>query len=245
MYPITVVYAYGTMSLPFKLYRLQQIDTQHDRVFLRMEEIKTLRQKDESLMVAIDKHTQTNANIQRLNKELKKAEGSVRDQRIKIETSEAALYGGKIRNPKELQDLQQEILSLKNYLGVLEERELELMLELEDADKANAETTAILSLETSRHERTQLDLDEEEGNLKIELTHLTDERQAAQAAFAPDEISLYESLRKQRRGVAVARVVNKACSACGSTLNAALLQAAYSPGQISRCESCGRILYGG
>jgi uncharacterized protein len=233
------------MSLPFKLYRLQQIDTQHDRVSARIDEIETTRSKNENLTAANDNHTKTSDNLQRLHKELKKAEENVREQRIKIETSEAALYGGKIRIPKELQDLQQEIVSLKKYLSVLEERELELMLEFDDAEKANAATSAILSQETSRHERTLTDLRTEEAKLKNELTNITDERQAAQAGFAPDEIQLYESLRKQRRGVAVARVVNKSCSACGSTLSAALLQAAYSPGQISRCETCGRILYGG
>jgi uncharacterized protein len=233
------------MSLPFKLYRLQQIDTQHDRVFARIQEIENTREKDENLTAAIDNHAKTSANLQRLHKELKKAEENVREQRIKIETSEAALYGGKIRNPKELQDLQQEIVSLKKYLSVLEDRELELMQEYEDVDKANSEASSILSQETSRHERTLTNLHAEEANLKNELTHISDERQAAQAGFTPDEIHLYETLRKQRRGVAVARVVNKACSACGSTLSAALLQAAYSPGQISRCETCGRILYGG
>lgn len=233
------------MSLPFKLYRLQQIDTQHDRVNARIEEIGKLCQVDENLSAAIESHGKTNAELQRLNKELKKAEENVREQRIKIETSEAALYGGKIRNPKELQDLQLEIASLKKYMSVLEERQLELMLEIEDAEKANFESSSILSKETNRHDRTLLDLQEEESNLKNDLTHLSDERQAAQAAFSPEEIHLYESLRKNRRGVAVAKVVNKACSACGSTLSASLLQAAYSPGQISRCESCGRILYGG
>ncbi len=233
------------MSLPFKLYRLQQIDTHQDRLSARIDEIETLRQKDENLFAAIESHAKTNAVLQRLSTELKRAEENVRDQRIKIETSEAALYGGKIRNPKELQDLQQEIASLKKYLSVLEERQFELMLEIEEAEKAYSEASISLSLETSRNENTLVDLNKEEENLKNELTHLSDERQAAQAAFNPNEIHLYESLRKQRRGVAVARVVNKACSACGSTLSAALLQAAYSPGQISRCETCGRILYGG
>ncbi len=233
------------MSLPFKLYRLQQIDTQLDRVSFRIEEIKNLRQKDEVFLAALEHQSNILADLKRLNNALKIAEDNVREQRIKIEISEAALYGGKVRNPKELQDLQLEIASLKKYQNVLEERQLELMLELEEVEQANIQASITLSKETNRHEKKLLDLSDEETVLNNELTHLSEERQAAQMAFSADEIQLYESLRKQRRGVAVARVVNKACSACGSTLNASLLQAAYSPGQISRCETCGRILYGG
>jgi hypothetical protein len=233
------------MSLPFKLYRLQQIDLQLDRVSTRSQDIEVLRQEDEKLLSAVENHNRTSADLQRLSKEVKKAEDHVRDQRIKIEINEAALYGGKIRIPKELQDLQQEIISLKKYLVVLEERQLELMLEVEEAEQANMMASTTLSLEKARHENGLRDLSDEEENLQKELAHLNAERQAASTGFSPDEIQLYETLRKQRRGVAVARVVNKACSACGSTLNASLLQAAYSPGQISRCETCGRILYGG
>ncbi|MFN2235225.1 MAG: C4-type zinc ribbon domain-containing protein [Anaerolineales bacterium] len=46
-----------------------------------------------------------------------------------------------------------------------------------------------------------------------------------------------------RAGVAVAKVEDRACKACGSTLTASLNQAARSPSQIVFCDSCGRILY--
>jgi predicted nucleic acid-binding Zn-ribbon protein len=56
---------------------------------------------------------------------------------------------------------------------------------------------------------------------------------------------MYEQLRKLKRGVAVATVADNSCAACGSTLSSAQLHAAKSPNQLTRCESCGRILYGG
>ncbi len=39
-----------------------------------------------------------------------------------------------MQNPKELQDLQKDIASLKKYLFTLEERELEAMIKAEDAE---------------------------------------------------------------------------------------------------------------
>jgi uncharacterized protein len=51
-----------------------------------------------------------------------------------MQTSEASLYGGKIRNPKELQDLQVEIAALKRRTATLEDEQLEAMLAVEDAE---------------------------------------------------------------------------------------------------------------
>jgi predicted nucleic acid-binding Zn-ribbon protein len=53
---------------------------------------------------------------------LKHAEAEVGRQKVKIEQSESNLYSGNVKNPKELQDLQNEIAALKRYLITLEDR---------------------------------------------------------------------------------------------------------------------------
>ena len=57
-------------------------------------------------------------------------------------------------------------------------------------------------------------------------------------------ISLYENLRKQKRGVAVSLVNDNACEICGTTLTPAQAQATRLSLQIQYCPTCGRILYG-
>ena len=46
-----------------------------------------------------------------------KSEDEAQSQQIKIQQAELSLYGGLVRNPKELQDLQADIASLKETLG--------------------------------------------------------------------------------------------------------------------------------
>jgi uncharacterized protein len=82
-------------------------------------------------------------------------------------------------------------------------------------------------------------------SLDIDLHRLGEERSAAVESIAPKELELYEKLRMEKRGVAVAMIEDKCCSACGSTLSSGQIQAARAPNSITPCPSCGRILYGG
>ena len=85
----------------------------------------------------------------------------------------------------------------------------------------------------------------EQEHLLHEKNLLESERDAAARSIDSGDLIVYEQLRKQRRGVAVSTVSDRNCSACGTTLSAAQLHTARSPNQLTRCESCGRILYGG
>jgi hypothetical protein len=231
------------MSQAFKLYRLQQLDSRIDRLQARLTEIQIALEDAEELQQAEAMLRQAEQSWQATIKTLRKAEAAVKDQRIKIETTEAALYGGKVRNPKELQDLQNEAAALKRYLSVLEDRELEAMLEEEAQAAEKQQANTALELAQARHLAYQEALCNEQHQLLKELPDLEEERKAAASSIPPSETNLYESLRKTRRGLAVTLVKAKACQSCGSTLSATLLDATLTSGQITRCDGCGRIIY--
>lgn len=233
------------MSQPFTLYRLQQLDSQLDRTHMRLAEIQVAMNEAQELRRAEESARQAEAALLATRQALHKADEIVKDQRIKIATTEAALYGGKVRNPKELQDLQNESAALKRYLSVLEDRELEAMLAEEEATSLSQEAKIALELVQAKHASHLNDLIEEQSRLMKEVPRLEEERQATAGSVPPDEMTLYETLRKQRRGLAVTLVKNKACTSCGSTLNAILLDTALTSGQLTRCDGCGRILYVG
>jgi len=231
------------MSLPFKLQRLQMIDSQCDRESARLAEIEASLAEDVRLKQARTAEIVANEKLAAVRKALKRAEEVVQEQRIKIETNEASLYGGRVSNPKELQDIQKEIAALKRYLAVLEDRQLDEMMAYEEAETGLRQAQLELAAEQNRFEKQTENLLKEQKELAASLEPHQSERQAAAAALDAETLELYTHLRKQRRGVAVARVIEKACSGCGSKLNATLLQAAFLPNQVVRCETCGRILY--
>jgi len=233
------------MSSPFKLYRLQQTDNQIDRCDTRVAEIERALKDDEALKRGARTVQNTEQELNNFRKDLRRAEDNVNGQRVKIEQTEATLYSGKVKNPKELQDLQNEAAALKRYLGVLEERQLEAMYAEEEAASQYDNAVHKLGKEQSRYNQMQSDLSNEKVKLENELERLQGERTATTGSIPEDDLILYQELRVQRRGIAVAKVSNKACSACGSLLSATTLHSARSPNQITRCDTCGRILYFG
>ena len=233
------------MSSPFKLYRLQQIDSQIDRARARLREINVSLEDDSLVRLAIQQKAAAAQAMQEATKALLRAESEVQAQRLKIERTEASLYGGKIRNPKELQDLELEAAALKRYLSVLEDRQLDAMLAQEETEGILTQAAAALETQHVQTASQNETLSGEQASLLNEVQRLDEDRQAVTGSIPDAAQQLYEQLRPQRNGVAVARVADRACSACGSTLSAALLSASRSPNQINLCATCGRILYHG
>jgi predicted nucleic acid-binding Zn-ribbon protein len=232
------------MSAALALYRLQQVDGQIDQIQARQRWIQDTLQNDLSLRVASEVCAAAELKFKEASRLLNLSEAEVEKQRTKIEQADASLYGGSVRNPKELQDLQKDIVSLKKYLETLEERELEAMLTLETAQQEfeNAE---------SELERTQVRVNEQNRDLSLEnqallkdLERLQTERRAVIGDLAASAVVMYDQLRKQRRGLAVATITDSTCAACGTTLTPAQQQSAHSTSQLFNCPTCGRILYG-
>ena len=233
------------MSQSFKLFRLQQIDTQLDATQLRLDEIELILNDNQSVNEAQIGLETAKDILNHARIDLRRAEGNVQTQTLKIEQTEASLYSGKVQNPKELQDLQNESAALKRYLVVLEERLLEAMLVEEGAQEAARLAENNLAQVKSQVGGQHHQLTDEREILQKDMLRLSGEREAALKTIPAEDLNLYSRLRTQRGGIAVAKVSDKSCSACGSTLSTSLLYAARSPNQINCCDLCGRILYAG
>lgn len=231
------------MSASLGLYRLQQVDRKIDRSRTQLDTIHQTLENDIELRQTLGRVEAAQTNHFQASLHLKNAAAEAETQKIKIEQAESSLYGGRVQNPKELQDLQKEIISLKKHLTTLEERELEAMViaETTENDLQNAKTQ--LELIQARLGNEHKNLLAEQSNIVAELEQLTEEREAALGPIESSLLQTYEALRQQKRGTAVAEINDGACASCGTTLNAALQQSARSPKQLSNCPSCGRILF--
>lgn len=231
------------MSRPQNLYRLQQIDSTIDQADTRLKEIESLLADNANVRKASALAARAEQNLLTARKEQRSAETKVKDQRIKIEQVENTLYSGTIRNPKELQDIQNEVAALKRFLETLEERQLEAMLMVDDYNEQFKKAQKILQKYQVHAEKQQTGLTLEREQILSKRAESLEQRKQAVNVIIKDDLITYNRLRKIRAGVAVAKVEEKACKACGSTLSASLNQAARSPSQIVFCDSCGRILY--
>lgn len=231
------------MSAALGLYRLQQVDSQLDHTHTRLKAIQQILENDEELRRAMDHCVAAEKQYKETERLLKLSEQEVEKQRIKIQQTEASLYGGLVHNPKELQDLQKDVASLKKHLETLEERELEAMEAAENAEKELKNAQAGLeNVKASKGVQFQ-SLTGESSGLNRDLERVSSERLAVVQDLTTPVLHSYEQLRKQRRGLAVTTLSDGACAACGTTLTPSQQQSARSSSQLFYCPSCGRILY--
>lgn len=233
------------MSLSFHLFQLQKLDTQVSTASNRIADIKRLLAENESLVQAQAQLDSTSEKLRGARAKLREIEISVHNKRIKTEQSEAALYGGGVKNPKELQDLQTEIASIKKVILQLEDSELECMVAVEEAEQNFRDDEAKLNLVKAQQAGQSASLLGEMTTLENLLERLNVERKALVSQINPILMDTYTQLRGSKRGIAVVPVEDGCCTACGSTLTAAEIQSARSSTQLVICPMCGRIIYSG
>lgn len=227
------------------LYRLQIVDSQLDQIHTRLNQIERAIQEDQRLTQA-KQSLEEAAHAKEISRQaLRSIEYTVAEQQIKIEQTESTLYSGRVKNPKELQDLQLELTSLKKLLKTLEDRQLDAMIQFEEAE-------SLLATARASFERTQAQVIEEKAGLMGEKDqllarekNLEAERQAILPSITPENYQIYLQVRQQKNGIAVSKVEEEACSACGAPIRPSEAQNARLQSRLFYCASCGRILYAG
>lgn len=233
------------MSRAHNLFRLQEIDLILDKRKQRLEEILAILEDDEAVELVKAELSKAAEDLAAQNSSVKLAESAVIDQKYKMEQAEAKLYGGKIQNPRELQDLQMESESLSRHMGTLEERQLELMMEQEEAEiKHESLLGQLENLEKDRVSEIKTLLLEQK-QLNLELARHEGNREGALASVSVEDLKIYEKLRLRAGGIAVAILEGSNCSLCGVAPSESTQQIIRKGMGLVNCEQCKRILYSG
>ncbi|HAV75940.1 MAG TPA: hypothetical protein DCX53_01155 [Anaerolineae bacterium] len=214
-----------------------------DQIRARLQTIRETLENDVELRAASEHVAASKAAHAKATHALKASESEVESQQNKIDQAESSLYGGNVKNPKELQDLQMEVASLKKYLATLEERELETMVRAEETEIALNDANEHLQSVQARLKEQNRDLTTESNSLNKDLENLEAERKAVITDLEKTALDTYEKLRRQKHGVAVTSMTENSCSSCGTTLTQSQHQNARSTDQFFNCPTCGRIIY--
>ncbi|MBA7680398.1 hypothetical protein ES703_88713 [subsurface metagenome] len=180
-------------------------------------------------------------HLEELNRQQRSIEWEIDDLTSKLVPAEEELYSGRIRNPKELANLQHEIDGLKARRDQLEDKALEIMDQVELATKNIAAIDSELKILEVEWQSQQQQLSADLEQVKTILSNLQDKRQLLTAEIDPQTIEVYQELKNQK-GIAVAKVEQGICRGCRISLPITELQQARS-GSLVRCSSCGRILF--
>ena len=231
------------MNTSFTLFRLQAQDTLRMKMNARLKEIDRI--------IAADKEiSQANASLveaQGINKSaesvLKGLVDQVKEKKLKRELTQANLFSGKVRNPKELQDLQAETQALDRTIAKLEDEQLQAMMALEETTKALHDAERQLQQVLDRKASQNSLLIGEKHKIEAEIPQVDAQRSSLREQLDEATFTVYRNLLKSKAGRAVAEVLDDTCGACGVTLPPADIQVAKSPNVVAYCKNCGRILH--
>jgi predicted nucleic acid-binding Zn-ribbon protein len=229
------------MAVTRQLYQLQELDLEIEQEEQDLSQKVRQLGKREELDAAQSQLDAEQKKLDELSRQHRDAEAEVDDLLSKITAAEEQLYSGKITNPKELSSLQQEVTTLKARNDQLENKTLEIIDQVESAEKSVAAARDRLKKMEAEWQHRQQQLGDEIEQHKIRLSDLKQKRQQLSGQIDTSALELYEKIRQQKKQ-AVAKVEQGICRACRISLSASALQRARS-GQPVQCGTCGRILF--
>lgn len=225
------------------LRELQAVDTALDQACLDLEQRRTGLGDDSELAPLLCEREAAGQRLQSLQERGLELDTELEAATAKRKAEEQKLYEGKIKNPKELASLAQEVELERKRVSRLEDRALMNMDELEEASKAaESADRACREMEAAWREAQSL-LERECADLAAQVEELSRRRGEIVARVDPGTLRTYESLRRSRGGLAVAAVEQRACQGCRISLSSSEVQRARSSLDLVFCQSCGRILY--
>jgi hypothetical protein len=224
------------------MYELQRVDSTWSKVSRRLQQLQGLLVESDELRAARKQVAQTEAELHEWHAKQKNAELEDKSLAERIKSGEERLMSGTVRNPKELDALQQSIEALRRQRESVAEQGVEAIGLAESlAAKLATERAALAQVENG-WSGNQSELREEETKLKQNGVLLKRKREQLVAAMTETLRDRYETMRKRKAGVAIALVQNGTCSACHVTLPTGIVNTLRAASSLVVCPSCGRYL---
>jgi uncharacterized protein len=145
---------------------------------------------------------------------------------------------------RDLQAMDEEVRHLARHVTELEDREIEVMEELEPLDAELSVLDGELSRLGGRQSELRSAISMLEGEIGTELEAERKERQGLGESVPADLLTRYEQLRTRLSGTGAARLIGGSCGGCHLQLPAVELDRVRhaDPDAILYCDQCGRIL---
>ncbi len=230
-----------------KLLELQAVDAAMDRAAHRARTLperaraveleRQLERQRERKVLAETRATD-------LGRAVARAENDVASVRARAERDRQLLASGTITVAKHLADMEHEVESLGRRQADLEEAELELMEELEQAEAETVEAAAAVRATGEELQRTVDERDAQLAALRQEHSELSGERAGMASGIPTELLAVYDRLRSGGADVAVARISRDSCGACRLQLSHADVASinAAPPDEVVRCPECSAII---
>lgn len=231
------------MTIAADLYALQEIDSAVEAAKASLAAVEEQLGESEELIASRQAVEEGRDALEGVSKQQRESEWQVDGLRSHLSDVEGKLYGGSVRNPKELASVQDEANILKSQLRRREDELLDLMVRAEESQTVLREAEQSLAEAEGRWRREQEELADEKERLEGELAELGERRRQQSGLIEARVLALYDNLWERRQGRAVVKVERGMCGGCRISLPMSILQKARSGLDVVQCVSCERILY--
>lgn len=230
------------MNQPEALYRLQEVELGILRLQQRLRQIADLLANDEATQQAQGQVAAAQNHLNPLKTRLRNLEHDIQQNESKTRSTDQQLYSGSVKNPKEMQDMQQEIESLKRWHGELENMLLEAMMAAEEAETLLAEAETNLAALTASKGEEHRHLLDEQATLQAQVEEYKQRRQQVLREVTPENLKIYTTMKPRKNQQPVALMQGNTCSICGVAQTVAIEQEVRRGVKLINCSNCERIL---
>lgn len=173
----------------------------------------------------------------------KKADADVEAVKTRRRRDQERMDSGAISSAKDLERMQHELATLDRRISVLEDEELEVMEQLEEAQASVTRLEAELAEITEKLAVAVDSVDVETSKIDGELAGVAEERTPALEGIPDDLLALYSRL-SEKMGVGAAELRARRCGGCNLQLDPAEISRirGLAADEVVRCEECSRIL---
>jgi predicted nucleic acid-binding Zn-ribbon protein len=180
------------------------------------------------------------ATLEDLAKKKRDTERSLREHEEHLRKSKG--QQSLVKTNEEYTAMLKEVSNLERQIGEEEEQLLILMDRIETAQNEAASATEIVKIERAKRASERAALETQQANLETEVERLAREKPKILSEVNPAFLKRYERLSERHRDVAVTRVREEHCGACGQQLPPQLAVEVRKGDQFIMCPACGRIL---
>jgi hypothetical protein len=159
----------------------------------------------------------------------------------RIRELDRRLYGGTVRNPAELMEMQRELETLRARLSTAEDDALEQMEQVDQSLAHLQDVSARVAVRESKRHESMEPLHARLASLTAERDVLKAERDALRAETDPSDLSLYARIAVHRRP-AVTGLAGEFCAGCHMPVSNEERRAVRTGTGLTQCANCDRIL---
>jgi predicted nucleic acid-binding Zn-ribbon protein len=224
------------------LLKLQEVEIETASIQARLAAFpRLLTDLDDRLKASEEAVTLSSGRLSEIQQAYRAQEADAKVIQTRIVKSEEKLRS--VKTNKEYQSSLKEIDDLKGSLSVVEDRMIAQLDEMDQVAASVATKEDEVALHAREIEAEKEQIRQSALSAQEQLDHLNDERAKIIAVIEPDLLKVYETVKQNSGGVAIAVVKNAVCLGCHLNLPPQMFHDLLHFDKLLVCPHCERLIY--